>query len=246
MDAEEKQGKKEWPTGGETQTPGVDQPGWREGRKERMGKKEKAEGRANRPAGRSAVDRQCQVCDLDGVSLGGDGGGELAKTRGLVLGCCGTGPTVSASVSAGAGGRGLGTVPRGLKSVRASPARRSRSLVSVPGRRAGRETGEEVVSRALPVGYRRDNAIFHLRSSVASFFSSVFSRPGGERRVSSRSRWCRRGKQRRKRVQVETIKRARGRRPCLRTRRPITGPLRGGGGGSPQRPQTGCRCAVVP
>lgn len=112
------------------------------------GKKEKAEGRQNQPS-------------IDNVmsgprrrELGGAGGGELAKTRGLVLGC-GTGPTVSASVSAGAGGWGLGTMPRGLKSVRASPARRSRSPVSVPGRRAGREEGERVVSQALLVGLQK-------------------------------------------------------------------------------------------
>ncbi|KAK0752933.1 hypothetical protein B0T18DRAFT_395657 [Schizothecium vesticola] len=60
---------------------------------------------------------------------------------------------------------------------------------------------------------------------LAVSFFPVFFRLGGERRVSSRSRWCRNGKQRRERVQVETIKRARGCGPCLRPRRPITGPL---------------------
>ena len=69
--------QKEWPTGGETQTPGVDQPGWREVQKERMGKEE-AECRQNRPTGHPSIGNVMSVTST-GVSLGEAAGGSWPR-----------------------------------------------------------------------------------------------------------------------------------------------------------------------
>lgn len=222
-------------------------PAWMERRaKGENGKKrKKPRVEQNRPAGRSAVDRQCHVCDLDGVSLGETAGG-AGQDEGPGPGLLRDRPDRFCQCLSWGGRKGTWNGAQRFVVCEGE----SRPTESVPGVSPGEESRsgdgggsrEPGVARWVPTRQRHlPFALFCCLFFFFCFFPTRWRATSVESQsvVSPWEAEAEEGPSRDDQTRQ-------GPPPLSQNQASNHGAFEGGGGASPQRPQTGCRCPVVP